>query len=129
MKKVICDTNVFIRHFKNDNSVVREMIKIGSENVILPSVVAMELYRGMSNKNEMTWMKSKLKHYNLLHIDISISEKALELLESYRLSHDLKLPDAIIGAMAVVYRIPLFTYNTKDFKYLPDIILYEFEQG
>ncbi len=70
-------------------------------------------------------MKSKLKHYNLLHIDTASSKKALDFIEANRLSHDLKLPDALIGAMAVVYQIPLFTYNTKDFKYLPGIMLYE----
>jgi predicted nucleic acid-binding protein len=124
MRKVICDTNVFIRHFKKDETTVAEMVKIGSENVLLPSIVAMELFRGMSNKNEMASMKSKLKHYNLLHVDTAISQKALEFIEAYRLSQDLKLPDAIIGAMAVVYQIPLFTYNVKDFRYLEGIKLY-----
>ncbi len=129
MKKVICDTNVFIRHFKKEKATVSEMVKIGSLNVLLPSIVIMELYRGMSNKNEMAWMKSKLKHYNHIHINIPVSEKALELIEAYRLSHDLKLPDALIGAMASVYQIPLFTYNAKDFKYMPGVDLYEAEGG
>lgn len=83
------------------------------------------MFRGMANKNELAQMKSKLKHYNILHIDKPVSEKALEFIESYRLSHDLRLPDALIGAMAAVYQIPLFTYNVKDFKYLPDVEFYQ----
>lgn len=122
---MLCDTNVLIRHFQNDPITVGEMVKIGSDNAILPSIVVMELFRGMANKNELAQMKSKLKHYNILHIDKPVSEKALEFIENYRLSHDLRLPDVLIGAMAAVYQIPLFTYNVKDFKYLPDLEFYQ----
>ena len=125
MKKVICDTNILIRHFQNNFETVGEMSKIGSSNVILPTIVVMELFRGMGNKNELANMKSKLKHYNILHINEDTSKIALEFMEAYRLSHDLKMPDALIGAMSVVYQIPLFTYNVKDFKYLPGLVLYK----
>jgi predicted nucleic acid-binding protein len=125
MKKVICDTNILIRHFQNDLETVGEMAKIGSSNVLLPSIVVMELFRGMGNKNELANMKSKLKHYNILHINEDTSKIALQFIEFFRLSHDLKMPDALIGAMSVVYQIPLFTYNVKDFKYLPGILLYK----
>ena len=43
----------------------------------------------------------------------------------FKLSHNLQIPDAIIGAMSIVYDIELFTYNTKDFKFLPGIKLYK----
>ncbi|MCB0519088.1 MAG: type II toxin-antitoxin system VapC family toxin [Saprospiraceae bacterium] len=123
--KVICDSNIFIHYFNGDTSTSLEVRRIGLNNVIMPSVTTMELFRGMQNKNKMAWMKKRVKDFNLLHIDIPISEKALELIESYRLSQDLKLPDALIGAMSVVYQLPLFTYNKKDFKYMPGIVLYE----
>jgi len=54
-----------------------------------------------------------------------VSEKAIELIETYHLSHGLKIPDAIIGATAVIYQIPIYTYNVKDFEFLPGIILYQ----
>ena len=125
MKKVICDTNILIRHFQNDLETVGEMSKIGSSNALLPTIVVMEFFRGMGNKNELENMKSKLKHYYILHINEDTSKKALQFIESYRLSHDLKMPDVLIGAMSVVYQIPLFTYNVKDFKYLPGLVLYQ----
>lgn len=101
------------------------MKDIGSENVLLPSIVAMELFRGMANKNQLAEMKSKLKNYNILHLNQPVSTKALSLLETYRLSHDLTIPDALIGAMALTFELPLFTYNKKDFRYLPSIQLFE----
>ena len=33
--------------------------------------------------------------------------------------------DAIIGATVVLYDLPLFTHNIKDFKYLPDVRLWQ----
>ncbi len=44
-------------------------------------------------------------------------------MRQYRLSHNLALPDAVIGATAIFYQMPLFTYNRKDFKFLPNIQL------
>ncbi|MBK9015783.1 MAG: PIN domain-containing protein [Saprospiraceae bacterium] len=79
----------------------------------------------MANKEQLARMRSRIQDYNILHIDKATSQKALEFIEAYRLSHDLKLPDALIGAMSVVYQIPLFTYNVKDFKYLPGLVLHK----
>ncbi len=85
----------------------------------------MELYQGMGNKTELAQMQRKLRFYDVLHMDEAISAKAVEFIEKFRLSHHLQIPDAIIGASASVYQIPLFTYNTRDFNFLPDIILYQ----
>jgi predicted nucleic acid-binding protein len=60
-------------------------------------------------------MKKVLKYYDVLHFDQEISEKAIQLIDNYKLSHNLQIPDAIIGATALVHNIPLFTYNLKDF--------------
>ena len=87
----------------------------------------MELYRGMSNKTELNQMRKYLRYYDLIHISKPVSEKAVELIYHFHLSHNLQIPDAIIGATAIVYEIPLFTYNTKDFKFMPNIILYNNE--
>ena len=123
--KIICDTNIFIHYFNGNQETSADFNKIGLRNIIMPSVCAMELFRGMENKNKLEWMKSRIKNYNILHIDTPTSEIALQFIESYRLSHDLKMPDALIGAMSVVYQIPLFTYNVKDFKYMPGLVLYK----
>lgn len=85
----------------------------------------MELYQGMGNKNELAQMKKKIRFYDVIQLDHSISEKALELIETYKLSHGLTIPDAIIAATSVVYQIPLFTYNLRDFNFVPGLILYE----
>lgn len=71
-------------------------------------------------------MRKKLKHYNILNINDKASAKAISLIHNFRLSHALQIPDALIGAMAITYKIPLYTYNLKDFRYMPEIELYDF---
>lgn len=84
----------------------------------------MELYQGMGNKNELAQMKSRIRYYDVIEIDSAISKLAVRFVEQFNLSHGLVIPDAIIGATAVVHQIELFTYNLKDFRFMHDIQLY-----
>jgi predicted nucleic acid-binding protein len=61
--KVICDTNVFIRLFSQDPDTAAELTKIGSQNVLFPSVSLMELIAGMQDKKEMKELQKKIKNY------------------------------------------------------------------
>jgi predicted nucleic acid-binding protein len=120
---VLCDTNILI-HFFNGNAETSEKLdQIGFENVLLSSVTIMELIQGMTNKLELNQMKKVLKYYDVLHFDQEISEKAIQLIDNYKLSHNLQIPDAIIGATALVHNIPLFTYYLKDFQFMPNLSL------
>ncbi len=122
---VLCDTNIFISAFNKRKDTIDKLQQIGFENIAICAITAMELYRGMSNKTELDQMRKYLKYYDFVHISKPVSEKAVELIHNFHLSHNLQIPDAIIGATALVYKIPLFTYNTKDFKFMPNLILYD----
>ena len=63
---VLCDTNVFIRLFMQDEEVIRQLNHIGDANILMPSITAMELFAGMQNKQEMRRMQRQIKHYNIL---------------------------------------------------------------
>jgi len=121
---VICDTNIFISLFRNIQQTVEELEIIGSENVLIPSVSVMELYRGMQHKKEMIAMQKKIDSYNVLHFNEDVSKSAIEIINKFKLSHNIQIPDAIIGAMSIVYDLELFTYNKKDFKFISGIKLY-----
>ncbi|MEI8045738.1 MAG: hypothetical protein WCI92_00055 [Bacteroidota bacterium] len=69
-------------------------------------------------------MQKTIYQYNVIDFTIEVSELALKQIEKYSLSHQLQIPDSIIGATAIVFDLPLFTYNTKDFKFMPGIRLY-----
>ena len=122
---VLCDTNILINAFNGRLDTIQELNNIGYADIILSAVTVMELYQGMGNKTELTQMKKKIKYFDILHFDEQISEKAIELMMLFHLSHGLLIPDAIIGAGSIVHQIPLYTYNLKDFRFMPGIILYQ----
>ncbi len=121
---ILCDTNIFIHAFNQHETTLKSLNKIGLENIVLSSITLMELYQGMGNKQELLQMKKKLAFYDVIQVDRLISEKAIELITNFNLSHGLQIPDAIIGATAIICKIPIYTYNLKDFSFMPTIDLY-----
>lgn len=121
---VLCDTNILIHAFNGNTATIESLEEIGFANILLSSITTMELLQGMGNKVELAQMKKKIKYYDIIHFDTHISQKSIELIESFKLSHHLQIPDAIIGATAIINEIELFTYNKKDFNFMPNIILY-----
>jgi len=122
---VLCDTNIFISAFNGRSDAIEQLDKIGFAEIALSAVTVMELFQGMGNKNELAQMKKRIKFYDVVQIDKAISEKAIEFIEKYKLSHGLQIPDAIIGATSIAYQIPLYTYNVRDFDFLPGVVLYQ----
>lgn len=85
----------------------------------------MELYIGALNKNELNFIKDRIEKIELIDIDKGISRKSAELVYKFSKSHNLDIPDSIIAATCLELGIELFTYNKKDFKYIPDLKLYK----
>jgi len=81
----------------------------------------------IKTKSTDFWVLSvdNVKNYNIIHFNDITSKLAVNLVEKYYLSHGLLIPDAIIAATAITFDIKLFTYNLKDFKFLPGIQLYD----
>ena len=123
---ILCDTNIFIAWFRGDLETRTRLEHIGLEHIIIPSVTFMELLQGTRNKTESLQLKKKLKAYHIIHFNEMTSRLAIELIEQFRLSHGLLIPDAIIAATAISFNLKLFTYNTKDFIFIPGIRLYEY---
>ncbi len=122
-KIIMCDTNIFIHWFRNDMQTIDKLNFIGVENIVISSITKMELLQGTANNTELQAMNKKIKKYPILQVNETVSQLSIELIERFHLSHNLQIPDAIIAATAVVYKIPLFTYNTKDFRYIPHLEL------
>ncbi|TWR29660.1 type II toxin-antitoxin system VapC family toxin [Mucilaginibacter pallidiroseus] len=120
---ILCDTNILIHLFNGDKSTFSTLTNFGFDNVAISAVTVMELYQGMGNKAELQNMKKKIRFYDIIEIDSESSALATDLIEKFRLSHNLQIPDAIIGASAIIHQIPLFTYNKKDFSFMPGLQL------
>ncbi len=86
----------------------------------------MELVAGTLNKEMESKVLKNLNSFGLILINEAISRTALELFEKYRLSHGLKIPDCFIAATAIESGLELFTYNSKDFRFIQGLSLKNF---
>lgn len=122
---ILCDTNILIELYKNKPRITQELRLISIGKMAISAVTQAELYYGALNKAELRKIK---KHLSLIHnypIDVSISDKFIELMENYSLSHKLSTEDALIAATALVHDIELYTLNLKDFRFIPKLNLYK----
>ena len=121
---ILCDTNIFIDFFNGDTKTKEQLERIGFDKIVMSAITYMELCQGAGNKHELKQIEKNLKYYDIINCDEKISEISINLFKKYNLSHNLQIPDAIIGATCIARQIPLFTYNLKDFKFMPNINLY-----
>lgn len=84
----------------------------------------MELLLGATNKADLNAINKKLNRFSVLLINEAINLRAINLVHAYRLSHGLALADSMIAATAIQTELELFTYNTKDFRFISKLDLY-----
>ena len=122
-ERVICDTDVLIDYFdisQKRHQETKYLLEqnIGFSNVLISSITKMELILGATNKADLNAISKKINRFGVLLINEAINLRAIDLVQTYRLSHGLALADAIIAATAIQTELELFTYNTKDFKFI-----------
>lgn len=122
-KLVLCDTNIFIHWFNGNIETIEKIKKIGIDNISISVVSVMELIHGTDNKQQLLQLQKKIKNYYIINFNQEISKLSMELVSKFYLSNNLLIPDAIIGATSIKLNLPLFTYNKKDFVFMPNIKL------
>ncbi|TCD19334.1 type II toxin-antitoxin system VapC family toxin [Pedobacter psychrodurus] len=128
-EKIICDTDVLIDYFdknKSRNASATALLETAIEldNVIISSVTKMELLFGATNKLDLNTINKKLSRFSIILINERINLTAINLMQSFKLSHGLAIPDSLIAATAIETKLKLFTYNLKDFRFISDLTLY-----
>jgi predicted nucleic acid-binding protein len=118
---VIIDTDVFIWYMRGNKKAYETIEK--TNNFFLSVITYMELVQGMRNKKELNSLRKSIHAWNakLLYISEEISSKAMFYVEEHFLSHSLELADALIGATAITYGLPILTGNSKHYRVIKDI--------
>ncbi len=122
--EIIClDTNILIEILKGNAKTKKQLLEMGGSFVI-SSITVMELFYGARNKQEILTLDKFIKHFEIIDLTPTISKHATFLVKTFSKSHTLDIPDALIAATCIVNNISLFTYNLKDFQYLPNLSIY-----
>ncbi|MEZ5535857.1 MAG: type II toxin-antitoxin system VapC family toxin [Thiolinea sp.] len=120
---IVLDTNVLIEILKGNPGTL-EIIGQLNETPAISTITAMELLYGALNKQELLQLEKFISHFEHLHLNEDISGIAFKLIRNYAKSHTLDIPDSLIAATAMYYKAALFSYNIKDFRFIPRLELH-----
>jgi hypothetical protein len=84
----------------------------------ISTVTQMELIVGCRDKNELQTLTKFFARFQILKLTEQISEKSVELLNQYRLSHGLLIANALIAATVLEADENFITGNQKDFRFI-----------
>ena len=121
---IIVDTDILIDAGRGISEVISCLEQIDQSISPAVSVVTqMEMIIGCLNNKELLALEKCLERFEIIKIEEQISDKALELLKNYRLSHGLLIADALIAATAIITGNQFVTKNQRDYKFIKDLQL------
>lgn len=124
MAQILIDTNVLVDVIRGFTPTIHQLEEIETESELCVSVITeMELIVGCKKKQDLKSVESFLDNFEIISIDSNTANQAIKLLRTYRLSHGLLMPDALIAASVIENDLLLFTRNQKDFQFIKGITL------
>jgi predicted nucleic acid-binding protein len=93
----------------------------------MSTITMMELMLGALNKREVNFIQKAFSKIEIIYINEEISKTAETLMIHFAEIHNLQIDDALIAATSVEKNLELITYNIADFKFIPDIKVYQFK--
>lgn len=121
---VVVDTDILIDAGRSIEEALTCLQKLEQEKALSISVVTqMELMVGCRNKKEYKALEGFIKRFRVLKITEAVSDKAVSLLRTYRLSHGLLIPDALIAATAMCLDCSMISKNQHDYRFIKGLQL------
>ena len=111
---IFVDTCILIDYSKG----ILDINDIEENTYYINSIVQLEFLVGAYNKRELQKLNRILKKFELIDVDQVTLDLSVELVNEYALSHGMKVYDSIIASTCLIYDLPLWTHNKKDFKFL-----------
>lgn len=121
---VLIDTDILIDVSRDTRPAVEFLDALEQSGRLAVSVVTqMELIVGCRNKAELRVVDSFLRRFAAIRVNDLISDRAVELLREFRLSHGLLIADAFIAATALEWICPLASGNRRHYEFIPELDL------
>lgn len=122
---ILCDTDVLIHSLKGDAKTKQRLAAISSERIAISIITYAEILKGAQNKVDFEVIKTIISKFKIYPLSEEISQIFNGHVINYTLSHRIGIPDALIAATAISNNVKLFTYNTRDFNFIPEVKLYQ----
>ena len=122
--KLVLDTNILIDKLRGGTK-WDELLSEVDKNVemFLPTVVAFELFSGLSSKKKLIVEKINefRKYFHQVDMSWSIAKRAAEI---HRDNQNIEAFDCIIAATAIEIGAQVVTLNKKHFAKIPQVVIY-----
>lgn len=119
MQKFLIDTTVLINHLRGDEKAT----KILKGEVLISVVSIVELIQGAENKQSLKNIWHFLSPFEIDWGSREINKVAVDLVNKYFLSNNMRFLDALVAATAIANKLPLITDNMKHYQFIPGIIV------
>ncbi|MBU0560341.1 MAG: type II toxin-antitoxin system VapC family toxin [Bacteroidetes bacterium] len=124
---LIIDSDILIDVARKDKTAIERLEEERKKSIsAISSVTQMELIVGCRNKTELKHLDEFLEDFEIINLNYVITQKAIELLKEYRLSHGLLIADSIIAATSLILDVSLLSKNQKDFKFIKGLRLIKY---
>jgi predicted nucleic acid-binding protein len=124
MALTIVDSDILIDVARGEADAINCLLRLEKSSALAVSAVSqMELVVGCRNKKELQDLEKFLRRFQILKITDRISDRAVDLLEQYFLSHGLLIADGLIAATALVHNEAFITKNQRDFRFIAGLNL------
>lgn len=123
-QKLLVDTDILIDVSRGITTAINRLkLEANTSTLAISTITQMELIVGCRNKTELQHLEKFLRRYLIIKINELITDKVIELLNKYRLSHGLLIPDGLIAATAIVTNTPLLSKNQRDYRFIAGLNL------
>ena len=123
-QNLLVDTDILIDVSRSMPTAINRLkLEANTSTLAISSITQMELIVGCRNKMELQNLEKFLRRYMIIKVNELITDKAIELLSQYRLSHGLLIPDGLIAATAIVNNTPLLSKNQRDYHFISNLNL------
>jgi len=129
MEKILVDTDILIEFFRikeRSRCLYSKIFRINTNIPVISSVTVAELFAGRSieDKKEESILKEFLSKVEILYSNFEIMKLTGEIM---RVSdYKITFQDAEIAACTLCHNSPLLTKNTKDFKKIKGLKLFNY---
>jgi predicted nucleic acid-binding protein len=125
MPRILLDSGPVIRYLRGRQRTVQLLRTLSrSERLTISVITRAEINAGLNLKDRFVTQRT-LGRFITLDVDREIADRAGEIMNTLRRRGvTLEVPDALIGATALLHQLTLLTYNRSDFEQIPGLSLY-----
>ncbi|AKJ94116.1 twitching motility protein PilT [Thioalkalivibrio versutus] len=123
---MLADTDVLIWNLRGNQKAGEWLDR--SPGFTVSAVTYMELIQGLRDQTEFRALRQAVQYWDarIQPVSEAISNRATFLVETYALSHNMQMTDALIAATATQLGLPLVTANDRHYRHIEGLEIHLF---